>query len=28
MAAFQWFSGAAAPVKVSGNLQAGTTLSS
>ena len=28
MAAFQWFSGATAPVKVSGNLQAGTTLSS
>jgi branched-chain amino acid transport system substrate-binding protein len=28
MAAFQWLAGAAAPVKVSGNLQAGTSLSS
>lgn len=28
MAAFQWLTGATAPVKVSGNLQAGTTLSS
>ncbi len=28
MAAFQWYAGAAAPVKVSGNLTAGTSLSS
>jgi branched-chain amino acid transport system substrate-binding protein len=28
MAAFQWYSGATAPVKVSGNLTAGTSLSS